>query len=151
MCCFIGNDLITGFTVDGHCNLITHGARRQENRCFLTKQFGNFLAQSIDTGVAPLLLIVSSAIAIHRPCRRHLAEPAGDAVGATLLSSKAPVCVAPAMDTEMWEHPATQANVKILKGYGYTILGPVKGELASGRTGMGRLMEPADIVKKVLA
>ncbi len=59
MCCFIGNDLITRFTVDGHCDLITHRARRQENRSFLPEQFGNFLAQSIDTGVEPLLLIAN--------------------------------------------------------------------------------------------
>jgi phosphopantothenoylcysteine decarboxylase/phosphopantothenate--cysteine ligase len=76
---------------------------------------------------------------------------AADAVGATVLSAKVPVFVAPAMDTEMWEHPATQANIETLKGFGYTILGPVEGELASGRVGMGRLMEPADIVNKVLA
>ena len=72
-------------------------------------------------------------------------------IEATVLSTKAPVFVAPAMDTEMWEHPATRRNAGILAGYGYTFLGPVSGPLASGRTGMGRLMEPEEIVRRVLA
>ena len=69
---------------------------------------------------------------------------------ALVLSTKSPVVVCPAMDAEMWEHPATKANVAALKGYGYKILGPEKGELASGKVGWGRLVEPADIVRSVL-
>lgn len=72
-------------------------------------------------------------------------------VDATVLSTKAPVFIAPAMDTEMWEHPATRSNVERLRSYGYTMLGPVSGELASGRVGMGRLMEPEELVRRVLA
>ncbi|MBI3296899.1 MAG: hypothetical protein HYZ75_01955 [Elusimicrobia bacterium] len=72
-------------------------------------------------------------------------------VDATVLSTKAPVFIAPAMDTEMWEHPATAANAKRLASYGYTMLGPVSGPLASGRVGMGRLMDPEEIVRRVLA
>jgi phosphopantothenoylcysteine decarboxylase/phosphopantothenate--cysteine ligase len=72
-------------------------------------------------------------------------------VEATVLSTKAPVFLAPAMDTEMWEHPATRANVKTLESYGYSMLGPVEGELASGRVGMGRMMDPDEIVRRVLA
>ncbi len=75
----------------------------------------------------------------------------GGPVEAVVLSAQVPVFVAPAMDTEMWEHPATQANVQTLKKYGYSLLGPVEGELASGRVGMGRLMEPAEIISAVLA
>jgi phosphopantothenoylcysteine synthetase/decarboxylase len=72
------------------------------------------------------------------------------ALEATVLSATCPVFVAPAMDTEMWEHKATQANVKTLKSFGYKILGPVRGELASGRSGVGRLMEPEAQVRAVL-
>lgn len=72
-------------------------------------------------------------------------------VEAAVLSTKAPVFVAPAMDTEMWEHPATRANAEALSSYGYTLLGPVSGPLASGRTGMGRLMDPEEIVRRTLA
>ena len=71
-------------------------------------------------------------------------------VEATVLSTKAPVFVAPAMDTEMWEHPATQANVKRLASYGYKLLGPVSGPLASGRVGMGRLLDPEELVRLTL-
>lgn len=66
-----------------------------------------------------------------------------------VLSTKARVVVCPAMDAEMWEHKATQANVKTLKSYGYEIWGPEKGELASGKIGVGRLVEPADILKRL--
>jgi phosphopantothenoylcysteine decarboxylase / phosphopantothenate---cysteine ligase len=76
---------------------------------------------------------------------------AGGPVEAAVLSAKAPVAVAPAMDAEMWEHPATRANVARLKEYGYRVWGPVSGELASGRTGMGRMMEPEELVRRVLA
>jgi phosphopantothenoylcysteine decarboxylase/phosphopantothenate--cysteine ligase len=72
-------------------------------------------------------------------------------VEATVLSTKARVFVAPAMDTEMWEHKATQDNAKRLTSFGYTLLGPVSGPLASGRVGMGRLMDPEEIVRRTLA
>lgn len=66
-----------------------------------------------------------------------------------VLSTTAPVVVCPAMDAEMWAHKATQANVAALKGWGYDVWGPEKGELASGKVGVGRLMEPAEIAKKL--
>lgn len=66
-----------------------------------------------------------------------------------VLSTKARVVVCPAMDAEMWEHKATQVNVKALKSYGYELVGPEKGELASGKIGVGRLAEPAEIVKRL--
>lgn len=75
---------------------------------------------------------------------------AGGPVEACVLSAKVPVFVAPAMDTEMWEHPATRENARRLEGYGYRLLGPVSGPLASGRVGPGRLMEPEEIVRQVL-
>ena len=68
-----------------------------------------------------------------------------------VLSARCPVAVCPAMDTEMWRHPATQANVKKIQTYGYKVWGPETGELASGRIGPGRLLEPAEIVKRALA
>ena len=69
---------------------------------------------------------------------------------ALVLSTEAPVVVAPAMDAEMWAHPATQGNVARIKEYGYRVLGPEKGELASGKIGHGRLVEPDEIVRSVL-
>ena len=76
---------------------------------------------------------------------------AGDAVTATCLATSAPVVVAPAMDGEMFSHPATQANLARLRdGFGYRIVEPVPGPLASGQTGRGRLADTAAIVDEVV-
>ncbi len=66
---------------------------------------------------------------------------AQDMVSLTVLATRAPVLVAPAMDNQMWEHPATRKNLGILRERGYTIVGPAEGRLASGRMGPGRLVE----------
>lgn len=65
---------------------------------------------------------------------------------AAALSARCPVLVCPAMDHDMWKHPATTANVDRLCAFGYTILEPEYGELASGLVGEGRLPEPETIV-----
>jgi phosphopantothenoylcysteine decarboxylase/phosphopantothenate--cysteine ligase len=77
---------------------------------------------------------------------------AGDTVTAACLATAAPVVVAPAMDGEMYDHPATRANVARLRdGFGYRIVEPDAGPLASGQTGRGRLAETAAIVDAVVA
>jgi len=76
---------------------------------------------------------------------------ADDVVTATCLASAAPVVVAPAMDGEMYEHPATRANVERLRSYGYSVVEPEVGPLASGAVGRGRLAEPAQILAAVRA
>ncbi|MDA0270794.1 MAG: bifunctional phosphopantothenoylcysteine decarboxylase/phosphopantothenate--cysteine ligase CoaBC [Chloroflexi bacterium] len=76
---------------------------------------------------------------------------ADDFVSLTALATAAPLLVAPAMDAQMWEHAATQANVATLRERGVQFLGPLSGRLASGRTGMGRLVEPEQIVDAVRA
>ena len=65
---------------------------------------------------------------------------------ATLLATRAPVLVCPAMHTEMWEHPAVQENLSTLRRRGVHILEPVAGRLAGGDVGAGRLADPAAIV-----
>lgn len=65
----------------------------------------------------------------------------------TYLSMKAPVFVAPAMDLDMFAHPATQKNIEILRSYGNYIIEPGEGELASHLVGKGRMEEPDNIVK----
>lgn len=73
---------------------------------------------------------------------------------AVYLSAKCPVCIAPAMDLDMWKHPSTRNNITLLGQYGNRIIPPAYGELASGLTGEGRLAEPEHIVsfiKKELA
>ncbi len=69
-----------------------------------------------------------------------------DLLVATLLATRAPVIVCPAMHTEMWEQPAVQANVGLLHQRGTHVVDPAAGHLAGGDVGMGRLAEPADIV-----
>ncbi|MEQ6899465.1 bifunctional phosphopantothenoylcysteine decarboxylase/phosphopantothenate--cysteine ligase CoaBC [Microbacterium sp. KR10-403] len=76
---------------------------------------------------------------------------AGDLLGTTLLATTAPVVVAPAMHTEMWRHPATQANIATLAERGVQIAGPADGELTGGDSGPGRMLEPEEIVAKALA
>ena len=73
---------------------------------------------------------------------------ADDVLTEAALAHAGPVLVAPAMNTRMWEHPATQANVEILRARGVRFVGPVKGELAEGESGMGRMAEPEDIAAR---
>jgi phosphopantothenoylcysteine decarboxylase / phosphopantothenate---cysteine ligase len=76
---------------------------------------------------------------------RAVAGMAGDLLTATLLTARCPVLYAPAMHTEMWEHPATQANVGTLRARGAVVLDPAVGRLTGADSGAGRLPEPAEI------
>jgi phosphopantothenoylcysteine decarboxylase / phosphopantothenate---cysteine ligase len=70
---------------------------------------------------------------------------AGDLLTATLLEARCPVMFAPAMHTEMWEHPATRANVALLRARGAVVLEPATGRLTGADSGPGRLPEPAEL------
>lgn len=74
---------------------------------------------------------------------------ADDLLTCTLLATRAPVVVAPAMNDAMWEHPATRANVEVLRARGVHLVDVGAGELACGREGAGRLAEPVEIVRQV--
>jgi phosphopantothenoylcysteine decarboxylase/phosphopantothenate--cysteine ligase len=76
---------------------------------------------------------------------------ADDLLTATLLTARCPVLLAPAMHTEMWEHPATQANVATLRSRGVHVLEPESGRLTGADTGPGRLPEPEAIAAAALA
>ncbi|MBQ7495024.1 MAG: bifunctional phosphopantothenoylcysteine decarboxylase/phosphopantothenate--cysteine ligase CoaBC [Bacteroidaceae bacterium] len=69
----------------------------------------------------------------------------------TYLSMKAPVFVAPAMDLDMWAHAATQENLQLLRRRGVTVIEPASGELASHLVGKGRMEEPEEIARQVIA
>ncbi|MHB8405321.1 MAG: bifunctional phosphopantothenoylcysteine decarboxylase/phosphopantothenate--cysteine ligase CoaBC [Gammaproteobacteria bacterium] len=71
---------------------------------------------------------------------------ADDLLTTLCLATEAPLIIAPAMNWVMWESPATQENVQRLANRGVRLLGPVLGELAEGEIGMGRMLEPAEIV-----
>jgi phosphopantothenoylcysteine decarboxylase/phosphopantothenate--cysteine ligase len=90
------------------------------------------------------LIVVAPATA--RVLAAYAMGMSDDLLVATLLATRAPVIVCPAMHTEMWEQPAVQANVALLRSRGVTVVGPASGHLAGGDVGVGRLAEPADIV-----
>jgi phosphopantothenoylcysteine decarboxylase/phosphopantothenate--cysteine ligase len=73
-----------------------------------------------------------------------------DLVSATLIAARSPVLLAPAMHTEMWEHPATRRVVAHLVADGHHLIGPASGSLAGGDEGPGRMVEPEDILAEVL-
>ena len=75
---------------------------------------------------------------------------ADDLVTATWLATRAPVFVAPAMNTQMWEHAATRRNVAMLQEMGVSLIGPDVGEQACGEFGPGRMTAPAEIAGIVL-
>jgi phosphopantothenoylcysteine decarboxylase len=76
---------------------------------------------------------------------------ADDLVSTLCLATSAPLTVAPAMNHRMWLHPATRANISLLRERGVQVLDPVDGPLAEGESGPGRLQEPADIVAAMAA
>ncbi len=76
---------------------------------------------------------------------------ADDAVTTTLLATRAPLLIAPAMETAMWEQPATRANVEVLRARGVRFVGPVSGRLASGADGAGRMADVTAVVEETLA
>ena len=82
---------------------------------------------------------------------RAAAGLCNDLLTATLLTARCPVLLAPVMHTEMWEHPATQANVATLRSRGVHILEPASGRLTGSDSGPGRLPEPAEIAEAALA
>jgi phosphopantothenoylcysteine decarboxylase / phosphopantothenate---cysteine ligase len=70
---------------------------------------------------------------------------ADDVLSEAALAHRGPFLVAPAMNDRMWSHPATQANVEVLRERGVELVGPVEGELAEGGQGLGRMAEPEEI------
>jgi phosphopantothenoylcysteine decarboxylase/phosphopantothenate--cysteine ligase len=100
-------------------------------------------------GQAAELVIVAPATA--NTIAKMAAGLADDLLGTTLLATTAPVAIAPAMHTEMWRHPATQANIDTLRERGVAILGPAEGELTGGDSGPGRMLEPEQIAERALA
>ena len=100
------------------------------------------LGQSAD------LIVVAPATA--HTIARYAAGLADDLLSATLLATRAPVLMCPAMHTEMWEHPSVRDNLATLERRGVQIVPPERGRLAGGDEGEGRLADPAVIVEGVL-
>lgn len=77
---------------------------------------------------------------------RLAAGSADDLLTSLILVTRSPVLLAPAMHEPMWTHPVTQRNIETLRGFGYQMVGPDRGDLASGDQGLGRMAEPNTII-----
>ena len=100
-------------------------------------------------GQAADLIVIAPATA--NTIAKLAAGLAEDLLGNTVLASRAPVVIAPAMHTEMWQHPATVHNITVLRSRGVTVVGPSVGQLTGEDSGPGRLEEPEEIVRAALA
>ncbi len=112
----------------------------------------------ISNNMAHIDLTRNADAIVIAPCSadfmRKLVHGAADDLLSTLCLARpatVPLLVAPAMNVEMWENPATQRNAAQLRADGVTLLGPVAGEQACGETGLGRMMEPEDLLEDILA
>ena len=99
-------------------------------------------------GQAADLIVIAPATA--NTIAKLAAGLADDLLGNSVLASTAPVVIAPAMHTEMWQNSATVANVATLEARGITIVGPAVGQLTGTDSGPGRMSEPDDIVRAAL-
>ena len=112
----------------------------------------------ISNNMAHIDLTRNADAIVIAPCSadfmRKLVHGAADDLLSTLCLARPatlPLLVAPAMNVEMWKNPATQRNAQPLPPDGGTLLGPVAGEQAWGETGLGRMMEPEDLLEEILA
>lgn len=106
--------------------------------------------------VKHIALAKRADLALIAPCTANVIAKlahglADDMLTTTLLACTCPILIAPAMNTRMYENPATQDNLAALKRYGMKIIEPAEGHLACGDSGKGKLPDPADIVEYVLA
>jgi phosphopantothenoylcysteine decarboxylase/phosphopantothenate--cysteine ligase len=100
-------------------------------------------------GQAADLMIVAPATA--RVLSAYATGYSADLLVATLIATRAPVIVCPAMHTEMWEHPSVQDNLAVLRARGVHVVDPESGRLAGGDSGAGRLASPESIVAAATA
>ena len=96
--------------------------------------------------VADLVLVVPATADLMAKMGSGLA---GDLATTLLMATDTPVMIAPAMNVRMWQHPATQRNLAVLKADGVTVVGPDDGDMACGEFGPGRLSEVPDILAAV--
>ncbi len=100
--------------------------------------------QHIGLGIGADLLMIAPASANTLAKLAH--GIADNLLSVTALAARCPLLVAPAMDGGMYAHPATQANLIVLKERGVTVVGPAEGRMASGLVGLGRMVEPPDLL-----
>lgn len=98
----------------------------------------------VGLGEAADLMLIAPATA--NTIAKLAAGQADNLLTLTALAARCPLVVAPAMDGGMWDHPATQANIQTLTSRGVRLAGPAAGRMASGLSGMGRMVEPQDLL-----
>ena len=102
----------------------------------------------VDLGLWADLFVIAPATA--NSIAKMAAGIADNLLLTAYLSAKCPIMVAPSMDADMLNHPATRINIETIKAFGNIIMEPASGELASGLTGKGRMAEPEVIVKEIV-
>jgi phosphopantothenoylcysteine decarboxylase/phosphopantothenate--cysteine ligase len=111
---------------------------------FFNQESGDW-SSHIELGVSADLMIIAPVTATTLgKCANGIAD---NLLITTYLSARCPVCFAPAMDMDMYQHPSTTENLRKLEGIGNIIIEPSSGELASGLEGKGRLVEPEEIIE----
>jgi phosphopantothenoylcysteine decarboxylase / phosphopantothenate---cysteine ligase len=128
--------------------LLTRGAER-----FVTKEtFAALTHHTVDDDPYPHLtqadLLVIAPLTANTLAKLAYGL-ADDVLTEAALAHRGPVLVAPAMNTRMWEHEATQANAATLRARGVELIGPESGELAEGEVGAGRMSEPDTIARRI--
>jgi phosphopantothenoylcysteine decarboxylase/phosphopantothenate--cysteine ligase len=124
---------------------LTHRAVFTDKRWFEAEG----AAQHLKATEAAQLVVVAPATAHLLALLAH--GMADEIVSASVLGSRAPLLLAPAMNTRMWENPRVKANVATLVADGATLVGPGSGYLAEAERGVGRMAEPAEILAAALA
>lgn len=153
--------VIRAFVRDGHTVSVvaTDAALEFVGRSSLEALSRNPVATGLYDDVASVRHIqlgqTADLIVIAPATANTLANMAGghahDLLGNILLAARGAVVVAPAMHSEMWSHPATQNNVELLRSRGVAVVGPATGNLTGDDAGIGRMVEPDEIVAAAYA
>ncbi|MDQ3484856.1 MAG: bifunctional phosphopantothenoylcysteine decarboxylase/phosphopantothenate--cysteine ligase CoaBC [Actinomycetota bacterium] len=148
-------ELLRRFTESGHDVTVipTRAALRFVGAATWEALSGKAVSESVFADVSTVRHVTlgqQAQIVVVAPATADLIAKAAhgladDMLTTTLLTARCPVVLAPAMHTEMWEHPATQANVETLRSRGVLVIPPADGRLTGADTGPGRLPEPAHI------
>lgn len=132
--------------------VLTHGAQRFVGKTTFEGLTGRPVFTDLwESPMAHLDLGREADVAVVAPATADFLSrlahgSAGNLASATLLASSSPLVVCPAMNSRMWEHPATVRNMEILREFGVHRVGPAHGELAEGEQGWGRMAEPEGIL-----
>ena len=141
--------------------ILTRGGSKFVTNLSLSALTGNEVYQTLFTTdnnekMSHIELSRKSDLIVVAPASANLMEKiaygrADDLASTVLVASNKPILIAPAMNTEMWNHPATQKNLKTIKDNGAKIVGPNAGDLACGEVGSGRMAEPIEILDMIKA